>query len=246
MAEIGSAHADELEGSGTVVPADGAGEGAGVAPGTLAGRTDEPGGAAVEPVDAGASASGGGSGESQVGEADAGADAGAGEPEAAVDGGEPDAGVDAGEPQAAVDVGEPDTGADAGEPQAGVEDGADGGTEEAGPAVAATGFMQRAVIRRRVRFLRRRRELALHDLGGFTFESHRLKQPREELRAQKLSAIGELDDELATLQDALGQHEELAVLREPGISSCPQCSTIHDSAARYCPSCGRPTADNAS
>jgi hypothetical protein len=114
------------------------------------------------------------------------------------------------------------------------------------PAVAATGFMQRAVIRRRVRFLRRRRELALHDLGGFAFESHRLGQPREELLAQKLSAISELDDELATLQDALGRHEEVAVLREPGISSCPQCSTIHDSAARYCPTCGRPTADKPS
>ena len=241
MAEIGSAHADEVEGSGTLVPADGAGEDAGATPGTLAGRTDEPGDAAVEPVDAGASGSVGGSGGSQAG--DAGADSGAGEPEAAVDGGEPDAGVDAVEPQAGAEDREPDAGVDAVEPQAGLEDGADGGTEEAGPAVAATGFMQRAVIRRRVRFLRRRRELALHDLGGFTFESHRLGQPREELRAQKLAAIGELDDELATLQDALGQREELAVLREPGISSCPQCSTIHDSAARYCPSCGRPTAN---
>jgi len=176
VAEIGSAHADEVEGSGTVVPADGAG---------------------AQPVTL--------------------------------------AGVDAGEPDAV-----------SGEPEAGAEDGAAEGTEGAVPAVGATGFMQRAVIRRRVRFLRRRRELALHDLGGFTFESHRLGQPREELLAQKLSAIGELDHELATLQDALGQREELAVLREPGISSCPQCSTIHDSAARYCPTCGRPTAAGSS
>ena len=115
------------------------------------------------------------------------------------------------------------------------------GVVEPEPAVAATGFMQRAVVRRRLRFLRRRRELALHDLGGFAFESHRLGEPREDLLAQKLSAISALDDELAALQAALGQHEELAVLREPGISSCPQCSTIHDSAAHYCPNCGRPT-----
>jgi hypothetical protein len=101
--------------------------------------------------------------------------------------------------------------------------------------------MHRAVIRRRVRFLRRRRELALHDLGGFAFESHRLGEPREELFAEKLAAIGALDEELATLQGALGAREELAVLREPGIASCPQCSTIHDSAARFCPTCGRPT-----
>jgi hypothetical protein len=108
-------------------------------------------------------------------------------------------------------------------------------------AVTATGFLQRAVLRRRVRFLRRRRELALHDLGGFAFESHRLAEPRDELFGEKLAALDALDDELATLQRALDLREELAVLREPGIASCPECSTIHDSAANFCPSCGRPT-----
>jgi hypothetical protein len=108
-------------------------------------------------------------------------------------------------------------------------------------AVAATGFLQRALLRRRVRFLRRRRELALHDLGGFAFETHRLGEPRDELFGEKLAALDALDDELATLQRALDLREELAVLREPGIASCPECSTIHDSAANFCPSCGRPT-----
>ena len=135
-----------------------------------------------------------------------------------------------------------EAGALAGETEAHAGDTEVQGGAVAGPPVAATGFLQRAVIRRRARFLSRRRELALHDLGGFAFESHRLGQPREELLAQKLSAISELDDELAALQGALDRHEEVAVLREPGISSCPQCSTIHDSAARYCPTCGRPTA----
>jgi hypothetical protein len=115
------------------------------------------------------------------------------------------------------------------------------GSETAAVALGAAGFLQRAVIRRRVRFLRRRRELALHDLGGFAFESHRLGEPRDDLLAEKLAAISTLDDELATLQRALDLHEELAVLHEPGIASCPQCSTIHDSAANYCPACGRPT-----
>jgi len=114
------------------------------------------------------------------------------------------------------------------------------GSETAARETGATGFLQRAVIRRRVRFLRRRRELALHDLGGFAFESHRLGDSRDELLAEKLAAISALDDELATLQAALDLREELAVLREPGIASCPSCSTIHDSAANYCPSCGRP------
>ena len=105
--------------------------------------------------------------------------------------------------------------------------------------VGATSFLQRAVIRRRVRFLRRSRELALHDLGGFTFEVHRLGEPRDEILAAKLAALRALDDELATLQNALDLREEVAVLHEPGIASCPRCSTLHDSAANYCPSCGR-------
>jgi hypothetical protein len=105
----------------------------------------------------------------------------------------------------------------------------------------ATGFMQRAVLRRRARFLRRRRELALHDLGGFLFEAHRLGETRDVLLAEKLAALTALDDELATLQNALELHEELAVLHEPGIAACPQCATIHDSGANYCPACGRPT-----
>ena len=111
---------------------------------------------------------------------------------------------------------------------------------EAGPG--ATGFMQRAVLRRRVRFLRRRRELALHDLGGFVFEAHRLGEEPDAVLAAKLAAIDALDGELAMLQRALGQREELAVLREPGIASCPVCATIHESAANFCPGCGRPTA----
>ena len=106
----------------------------------------------------------------------------------------------------------------------------------------ATGFMQRAMLRRRVRFLCRRRELALHDLGGFVFETHRLGEARDDLLTEKLAAITALDAELATLQQALELHEELAVLHEPGIASCPQCATIHDSSAKYCPACGRPTA----
>jgi zinc-ribbon domain len=103
---------------------------------------------------------------------------------------------------------------------------------------AATSFLQRAVIRRRVRFLRRRRELALYDLGGFLFESHRLGEPRENLLAEKLVALSALDDELAMLQSALDLREELAVLHEPGIAACPECGTLHDSAANFCPHCG--------
>jgi hypothetical protein len=104
----------------------------------------------------------------------------------------------------------------------------------------ATSFLERAVLRRRIRFLRRRRELALHDLGGFVYETHRLGESRPELTTEKLDGVDVIDGELATLERALGLGEELIVLHEPGISSCTHCSTIHDSAARFCPSCGRP------
>ena len=124
-----------------------------------------------------------------------------------------------------------------------------GAIEQSLPAAEsarATSFLQRATLRRRLRFLRRRRELALHDLGGFVFESHRLGESRPELTADKLSALAAIDAELETLQHALAVREELAVLHEPGISACPQCSTIHDSSANFCPGCGRPTAGVAS
>jgi hypothetical protein len=124
-----------------------------------------------------------------------------------------------------------------------------GAIEQSLPAAEsarATSFVQRATLRRRLRFLRRRRELALHDLGGFIFESHRLGESRPELTAAKLSALEAIDTELETLQRALAVGEELSVLHEPGISSCPQCSTIHDSSAKFCPGCGRPTAGAAS
>jgi len=106
----------------------------------------------------------------------------------------------------------------------------------------ATSFLQRALLRRRLRFLGRRRELALHDLGGFVFESHRLGQARPDLQERKLAALDAIDGEMAMLQRALEVREELTVLHEPGIASCPECRTIHDSAANYCPGCGRATA----
>jgi hypothetical protein len=112
-----------------------------------------------------------------------------------------------------------------------------------GREVGATSFLQRAVIRRRVRFLHRRRELALYDLGGFLFESHRMGQPHEEILGEKLEALTMLDDELAVLQRALDLHEEVAVLSEPGIAACSHCGTLRDSAANFCPGCGRPAAE---
>ena len=96
----------------------------------------------------------------------------------------------------------------------------------------ATSFLQRARLRRRVRFLRRRRELALHELGGLRARETATSTP-------ELAALAALDDELTKL--AAGARERARssrVLREPGIAACPQCPTIHDSAANFCPNCG--------
>ena len=113
----------------------------------------------------------------------------------------------------------------------------------AGPSTApadgrATSFLQRASLRRRLNYLRRRRELSLRDLGGFVFECKRQHQDQPGLLAEKLAALGAIDDECEQLERALGERQEIAVLREPGISSCANCGALHDSGAHFCPQCG--------
>ena len=77
----------------------------------------------------------------------------------------------------------------------------------------ATSFLERARLRRRVAYLRRRRELALRQLGLAVLE-------KGDVEAQ-LSALVALEEERTKLEQALGEHRELAVLREPGIAVCP-------------------------
>jgi hypothetical protein len=101
----------------------------------------------------------------------------------------------------------------------------------------ATSFLERARLRRRLSFLRRRRELALREVGGLALEAHRLGTEGPALAVQ-LAALVELEEERVKLEHALDQRQELAVLREPGLTACPQCSTIHGSEANFCPNCG--------
>jgi len=101
----------------------------------------------------------------------------------------------------------------------------------------ATSFLERARLRRRLTYLRRRRELLLRELGGRVVESHRQGHDDPGLAAM-LSELDALDDERSKLERGLAEHQELAVLREPGITTCPQCSTIHSSDANFCPGCG--------
>src|SRR3954452_4689963 len=113
------------------------------------------------------------------------------------------------------------------------------GAEPADPAAPPEpSFRNRGRLRRRLRFLRRVRELGYRDLGGLVFDQHRFNRPDEELVRGKVSALAAVDAELRALEDALRERRDIAELREPGISACPRCGTLHGSDARFCPSCG--------
>ncbi len=108
------------------------------------------------------------------------------------------------------------------------------------PAPAArAGFRERGRMRRRLRYLRRLRELQVRDLGGLVFDLRRFERKRDDLVAQKLDHIRACDDELRALELALDERRELREVREPGIGgTCPRCFAIHGSTDRFCASCG--------
>ena len=99
-------------------------------------------------------------------------------------------------------------------------------------------FRERGQLRRRLRYLRRVRELGFRDLGGLVFEQHRFERPNEALLKTKLDALAAIDRELRALEAALGDRRPFHELREPGISACPRCGALHGSDANWCPSCG--------
>jgi hypothetical protein len=120
-------------------------------------------------------------------------------------------------------------------------------TEETAAANAPAGqdpvpdhpsFRHRGRLRRRLRYLRRIRELGFRDLGGLVFDQHRFSQANEELVRGKVNALTAVDQELRALERALDDRRPITELREPGISVCPRCGGLHGSEARYCPSCG--------
>lgn len=100
------------------------------------------------------------------------------------------------------------------------------------------GFAERGRMRRRTRFLRKARELALRDLGGLVFEMHRFGQQTSDALLAKLSTLGQVDAELRALEAALGRGHGVTVLHEVGIAACPRCAAIHGRDDRFCPGCG--------
>jgi hypothetical protein len=108
-----------------------------------------------------------------------------------------------------------------------------------GEEVRATSFLERATLRRRLRYLRRRRELALRELGELVLESHSRGERSPELGA-KLTSAERMASESERLERALEERTERLVLREPGIAVCGSCAELHGSEDRFCPHCGTP------
>jgi zinc-ribbon domain len=98
---------------------------------------------------------------------------------------------------------------------------------------------RRGKLRRRARFLRRARELALRDLGGLVYEARRREQDGGKLVAEKVGRLAAIDEELRGLESSLGTPRADTVLREPGVGgTCPRCGELHASDARFCSNCG--------
>jgi hypothetical protein len=99
-------------------------------------------------------------------------------------------------------------------------------------------FRDRGKLRRRLRFLRRARELAFRDIGGLMFDMRRFGRERPDLVEAKIGALAAVDQELRALERILDDRRPLHELREPGITSCARCGALHSSESNFCPHCG--------
>lgn len=108
----------------------------------------------------------------------------------------------------------------------------------AGAGAEGTSFRDRGKLRRRLRFLRRTRELAFRDIGGLIFDMRRFGRDRPDLVEAKISALAAVDQELRALERILDDRRPIHELREPGITSCARCGALHSSDSNFCPNCG--------
>jgi hypothetical protein len=109
---------------------------------------------------------------------------------------------------------------------------------------------RRSRMRRRLRHLRKVRELLLRDLGGLVFEVHRSSDRTtaahpSEVVARKLERLDAVTAEIHDLEAVLDDRRP-AIVREPSIGgTCPLCGELHGSDARFCWACGTPLAPGA-
>jgi hypothetical protein len=130
-------------------------------------------------------------------------------------------------------------------------DPAPAGSDPGEDAQRGPGARERGALRRRLRYLRRLRELQLRDLGGLVFDVHRFGEDADdaararhaELVRAKVGDLTAADRELRAIERALGERHGADELREAGIGgTCDQCGALHASDARFCSSCGAPVA----
>lgn len=114
------------------------------------------------------------------------------------------------------------------------------GQEPPAPEAAATPTTgDRSGMRKRMRRLRRTREVLLRELGALVVEMRRLGRENPELVERKTSELIAIDEELRGLQVALGERQTVATLVAAGVSgSCARCATLHGSDDRFCSRCG--------
>lgn len=135
----------------------------------------------------------------------------------------------------------PPPGAQSGPPTTGELQAPVTATEEtAAESSSEPSFRERGRMRRRLRYLRRVRELAFRDLGGLVFDLHRFGRAREDLVVAKLDRLADIDTELRALEVALDDRQDVLVLREAGVSACPRCGSLHGTDANFCPNCALP------
>jgi hypothetical protein len=109
---------------------------------------------------------------------------------------------------------------------------------------------RRGRLRRRLRHLRRVREVLLRDLGGLVFELRRSADlvtgdTGDRLVDEKLRRLAAVNQELHELEAVLDDRRGM-VLREPGIGgTCSVCGELFGSDARFCWACGTPVAPGA-
>ncbi|HTE60202.1 MAG TPA: hypothetical protein VK631_07600 [Solirubrobacteraceae bacterium] len=102
---------------------------------------------------------------------------------------------------------------------------------------------RRGRLRRRLRYLRRARELMLRDLGGLLYEVHRTGGGSVDSHATvigaKVQRIAGLDAEAHALETALGAPRGETVVFEPGVGgTCDTCGELYGSDAKFCSNCG--------
>ncbi len=103
------------------------------------------------------------------------------------------------------------------------------------------GAVERGKLRRRLRRLRRTREVLLLEVGALVFELRRRGRKDDALVERKVAELKVIDDETRAIAKALATDGTLTELVQSGIAgTCEQCGAIHSIDARFCSSCGAP------